>query len=174
MYSYDCYQKRFQNALRCALRGLLYWGKDYIDLSDDLVPGCVKPLPQLMMKTIQGARWRLWDHGSICGGTQCVNTLRPRQNGRHFPDDIFKCILLNENVWIPIQISLEFVPKGPINNIPSLVQIMAWRRSGDKPLSEPMMVSFFTHICVTRPQWVNETKVRNYLRFLSGIWYSLI
>ena len=83
------------------------------------------------------------------------NTLRPRQNGRHFADDIFKCIFLNEYVWIPNKISLKFVPKGPINNIPTLVQIMAWRRSGDKPLSEPMMVSLTTHICVTRPQWVN-------------------
>ena len=82
------------------------------------------------------------------------NTLRPRQKGRHFPDDIFKWIFLNENVWISITISLKFVPKGPINNIPALVQIMAWRRPGDKPLSEPMMVRFPTHICVTRPQWV--------------------
>ena len=72
-----------------------------------------------------------------------------------FADDIFKCISLNENVWIPIKISMKFVPKGPINNIPALVQIMAWRRPGDKPLSEPMMVSSTTHICVTRPQWVN-------------------
>ena len=85
------------------------------------------------------------------------NTLRPRQNGRRFPDVIFKCIFLNENVWISIKISLNFVPKGPINNIPSLVQIMAWRRPGDKPLSEPMMVTLLTHICVTRPQWVNAT-----------------
>ena len=84
------------------------------------------------------------------------NMLRPRQNGRHFPDHIFKCIFLNENVWIPIKISLTFVPKGPINNIPALVQIMAWRRPGDKPLSEPMMVSLPTHICVTRPQWVKK------------------
>ena len=82
------------------------------------------------------------------------NTLRPRQNGRHFADDIFKCIFLNENVWIPTKISLKFFPKGPINNIPALVSIMAWRRPGDKPLSEPMMVSLATHICVTRPQWV--------------------
>ena len=58
----------------------------------------------------------------------CINTLRLRQNRRHFADDIFKCILLNENVWIPNKISLKFVPKGRINNIPSLVQIMAWRR----------------------------------------------
>ena len=83
-----------------------------------------------------------------------VNTLRPRQNGRHFTDDIFKCIFLNENAWISLQISLKFVPKVQINNIPALVQIMAWRRPGDKPLSEPMMVSLLTNICVTRPQWV--------------------
>ena len=80
------------------------------------------------------------------------NTLRPRQNGRHFADDTFKRIFLNENVWNSIKISMKFVLKGPINNIPSLVQIMAWRRPGDKPLSEPMMVSLLTHICVTRPQ----------------------
>ena len=82
-----------------------------------------------------------------------LHTLRPRQNGRHFTDDIFKGIFLNENVWISIKISLKFVPKGPINNIPALVKIIAWRRSGDKPLSEPMMVRLPTHICVTRPQW---------------------
>ena len=81
-----------------------------------------------------------------------VNTLRPRKNGRYFPDDIFKRIFLNENVLISIKISPKFVPMGPINNIPALVQIMAWRRPGDKPLSEPMMVSLLTHICVTWPQ----------------------
>ena len=88
-----------------------------------------------------------------------VNTLRPRQNGRHFADDIFKWIFLNENVWILIKTSLKFVPQGPINNIPALVQIMAWCRPGDKLLSEPMVVSLPTHICVTRPQWVNRTCV---------------
>ena len=88
---------------------------------------------------------------------QRVNTLRPRQNGRYFLDDIFKGIFLNENAWISLKISLKFVPKVRINNIPSLVQIMAWRRPGDNPLSEPMMVILLTHICVTRPQWVNTT-----------------
>ena len=86
-----------------------------------------------------------------------INTLRPSQNGRHFADAIFECIFVNENVWILIEISLKFVPKGPINNIPSLVQIMVWHRPGAKPLSEPMMVSLLTHICVTRPQWVKMT-----------------
>ena len=83
-----------------------------------------------------------------------VNSLRPRRNGRYNADDIFKCIFLKENVWIPTKISLKFVPKGPINNIPALVQIMAWRRPGDKPLSEPMLIFVPTHICVTRSQWV--------------------
>ena len=50
-----------------------------------------------------------------------VNTLRPRQNGRYFADDIFKCIFLKENVWILIKMSLKFVPKGPIIHIPALV-----------------------------------------------------
>ena len=88
-----------------------------------------------------------------------VNALRPWQNGRHFADDIFKCIFLNENVWIPIKLSMKSVAKGPINNIPVLVQIMAWCRPGDKPLSESMMVSLTTHICVTRPQWVKEVGI---------------
>ena len=93
--------------------------------------------------------------GGIYFEVYYFNTLRPRQNGRHFADDISKCIFLNENVWIPVKISLRFVPKGPVNNISALVYIMAWRRSGDKPLSEPMMVILPTHICITRPQWVD-------------------
>ena len=76
-----------------------------------------------------------------------INALGPRQNGRRFADDIFKRIFLNDIVRISIKISLKFVPKGPINNNPTLVQIMAWRRPGDKPLSEPMMVRLPTHIC---------------------------
>ena len=87
-------------------------------------------------------------------------TLRPRQNGRHFTYDTFKRIFLNETFRISIKISLKFVPKGPINNIPALVQVMAWRWSGDKPLSEPVMVILLTHICVTRPQWVNTLKLK--------------
>ena len=80
-----------------------------------------------------------------------LNTLRPRENGRRFADDTFKCIYLNENVWMSIEISPKFIPTVSINNIPALVQIMAWRLPGDKPLSEPMMVRLQTHICVTRP-----------------------
>ena len=57
-------------------------------------------------------------------------------------DDIFKWIFLNENGRIPIQISLKFVPKSPIDNKSALVQVMAWHRTGDKPLPEPMMTQF--------------------------------
>ena len=152
-----------------------------------------------------------------------VNTLRPRQNGRHFTDVIFNCVFWNENVWISIDILLKLVPRdqinhyddvimcaiasqiaslmivystvypgadqskhqssaslafvwgihrGPVNSphkwpvtrkmfpfddvimqFPALVQIMAWRRLGDKPLSKAMLVSLLTQICITR--WVN-------------------
>ena len=72
----------------------------------------------------------------------------------------YNCIFLNENVWISINISLKFVLEGPISNIPIMVQIMAWRRSGDKPLSEPMLVNLLRQICGPRPQWVKSDLVR--------------
>ena len=83
-----------------------------------------------------------------------IKTLRLRQNGSHFPDDIFKYIFLNANVWITIKISLKFVPKGSIDNIPALVQIMAWHRPGYKPLNHWWVI--YWRICVTLPQWVNK------------------
>ena len=110
-------------------------------------------------------------------GVGCINTLRKTRNEQHFADDIFKRIFFNENVWILIKISQKFVPKGSIHNIPALVQIMAWRRPGDKPLSEPMMVSLLTHICITRPQWVNpcyaefiSRNMKTKLHLLSFLW----
>ena len=131
--------------------GLFIWfEKVIISRSNFIRNGCRKDqLMSLLFRKLLCA----WTHF-----TNMFNSLRPRQNGRHFPDDIFIFIFLNENVWISIKISLKFVPKGPINNIPALVQIRAWRRPGDKPLSEPMMVSLPTHICVTRPQWVKTMR----------------
>ena len=93
--------------------------------------------------------------------SRTLNSLRPRQNARHF-----KRISLNENNRISIKISRKFVSRGPINNIPLLVQIKAWRRLGDKPLYEPMVVRLPTHICVTRPQWVNEIPRKQSTTFL--------
>ena len=109
-------------------------------------------------------QWDVTTHpySNFIGGWAKVNILRPRQNGRHFTDDTFKRIFLNKTFRISIKISLKFVPKGPINNISALVQIIAWLRSGDKPLSEPLMVRLLTHICVTRPQWV-QVWMSNYI-----------
>ena len=104
------------------LRGI-YWGPMDCPRKMTVKSKCVSML------------WRHHNHASM--GQPHVNTLRPRQNGRHFTDDIFKRIFLNGNIWIPIKISLTFVPKGSINNDPALVQIMAWRR--------PMMVNLPTH-----------------------------
>ena len=96
-----------------------------------------------------------------------VNTLRPRQDGRYFADDVLKCFFFNENMLISLKIPLKFFPKGPINNISAFVQIMAWRRPGDKPLSEPIIVFIPTHICVTRPQWVKSWCKHGFLGYLS-------
>ena len=57
-------------------------------------------------------------------------------------DSIFKRMFLNKNYRIPIQISRTFIPRVPIDNKPSLVQVMAWRRTGDKPLPEPLLTQF--------------------------------
>ena len=99
------------------------------------------------------------------------NTFRPKQDGRNFPNNIFKYI---------IQISLKYVPMGPINNNPALVQIMAWRQRGDKPLSEPVMVYFgnaYIHLSASMsygifhnlgalppPCWMSGTQ------FTNGLW----
>ena len=79
--------------------------------------------------------WTRWGINLNFLSGRTVNSLRLRRNRHYKADDIFKCIFLKRNVWIPTKISLKFVPKGPINNIPALVQRMAWRRPGDKPLS---------------------------------------
>ena len=59
---------------------------------------------------------------------------------------------MHEDIWIMIDIALKFVPKGHINNIPALVQIMAWHWLGDQPLSETMM-----DLCITGILWGEYT-----------------
>ena len=114
------------------------------------------------LKKLEVSYGKCW---SFCPGPNisyfCLNTLRPSQNGRLITDNTFTRIFLNENNRIFIKISLKFVPKGLINNISALVLIMAWRWPGDKPLSGPMMVRSLTHICITRPQWVNSWRAAN-------------
>ena len=65
---------------------------------------------------------------------QCLNTLRPRQDGCLFADAILKCIFLNLNSWIPYKISWKYVAWRLIDNKPSMVQIMGCRRAGDNPI----------------------------------------
>ena len=57
-------------------------------------------------------------------------------------DDNLKCNFLNENDRIPIRISLKFYPRSPIDNNPALVQVMAWRRTGAKPLPESKLIQY--------------------------------
>ena len=135
--------------------GLVQHYNNYIANVLELLQSCIKPsIYYKSYQTICALLW--WGTGLFCGHHPGLFiTLRPRQNGRHFPDDIFKCLFFNENVWISINISLRCVPKGPVTNIPALVQIIAWRWLGDKRMSEPMVFSLLTHICVTQPQWDN-------------------
>ena len=57
-------------------------------------------------------------------------------------DDNFECIFFNENDRIPIRFSLKFIPRSPIDNKPALIQVMAWRRTGNKPSPEPLLTQF--------------------------------
>ena len=88
--------------------------------------------------------------------TFLFSTLRLRQSGHHLPDDIFKCIFLNENVWISIKILLNFVPNGPVNNNPALLSSV---RSHLREISKEI------------PQWpVTKTILKTiYLRFHSNL-----
>ena len=88
----------------------------------------------------------------LCSGI--LNTLRPRRSGRHFADDIFKCIFWMKMFASP-EISLKFVCQFRIKYVLVLDQIIAWCCPSDKPLSDPMLVSLPTQIWVTRPQWIN-------------------
>ena len=90
------------------------------------------------LKDIACWPWQEESHvGSESGLT--INSSPAGQNGRYFAEDIFKCIFLNKNSWISNKISLQYVPKGPIDNNEALVQIMAWHQTGNMPLSEPMI-----------------------------------
>ena len=77
-------------------------------------------------------------------------TSPPGRNGCVFADDIFRCILVNEKFCISVKDSLNFVSWGSIDNDPALVQIMAWCRIADKPLSEPMLTWFTDEYMGTR------------------------
>ena len=83
-----------------------------------------------------------------------INTLRPKQNGHHFLDDVFKCILVNENIWICIQISQNFVPKFPFNNVPASVHSL---------MSKSLLIFFF-QICLLIVGQHNRQQIRRYIQ----------
>ena len=88
-----------------------------------------------------------------------LRCLQPAHWGRDKMAAISQKTFLNASPWMKMyefRLRLHwslFLGGGPNNNFPALVQIMAWRRPGDKAWSELMMVSLLMHICVTRPQW---------------------
>ena len=67
------------------------------------------------------------------------STLRSEQNVNHFADDIIKCIFLRENICVFILISLKFIPTGPVDDKSSLVQVIDWCATGNKPLTKSML-----------------------------------
>ena len=89
-----------------------------------------------------------------------VNTLRQWQNGRHFVNDIFKCIFLNINVWIPIEISLKFNPGVQLTIFQHWFSQWLGNRCQSHCLNQWWLPSLPTHICFTRPLWVNKIVLR--------------
>ena len=109
-----------------------------------------------------------WRSGMLSFHIQVIS-LRLRWDRRHLAD-IFKCIFLNEKILISIKLSLKFIRNGPINNIPALVQIMAWRRPGDNPLSEPM--AHMSHSAsMSSRDWIHESiRASEWLSFNGLSW----
>ena len=130
-----------------------------LDLALDLERRCITRLQTGTINSADGSCRSIWRFISfiyyLCCSIGSFNILRPRQNGRKVPDEIFKCIFFNEKISIEIKIPLKFVPKGAINSILSLVQIMGRRRPGDNPLSEPMIV-MLQRICIYASLGLNE------------------
>ena len=82
--------------------------------------------------------WKRWAHITLMWAVTFQH-VKVETNGCHFTDDIFKCILFNEHLYILIRIAMKFVSKDSIPNMAVLVQVKAWCQTGDKPLSEPIM-----------------------------------
>ena len=130
--------------IQCSTQFVASWLTSYmstLDLVMNRCRICYKSLPEPVISY----NYNCYKHIE-------AETKWPPFSRRHF-----EMHFLNEIELISIKISLKFVPKGPINNIPALVQIMAWRRPGDKPLPETitLLASLLTYICVARSQWVN-------------------
>ena len=120
------------------------------------------PLPSnnpLHVRTdIVTCTWCIRSRNSVVVSCACVklmifNTLRPRQNGRYIRKRHFQTHFLEWKLLSFVLISVKYVPSCSIINMPALVQMMAWHRTSDKPLSEPSLPA---HICVNRPLSINR------------------
>ena len=117
----------------------------------------------------------LWSHLPNVWGRK-LNTLRQKQNCRKLSDDIFECIFLNTKLTYFYWHFTKVCSQGPIYNIPTLVQTMAWRKPGDKPLSQPVTVTLLMHICVTPPKWMKDAEEscilfhKGWARFCLQLW----
>ena len=67
-----------------------------------------------------------------------VNTLRLLENGEHVVNNIFKCIFFNVDYDNSMEILLQFVPRGPINNMSALVKVIVRCQIGVEQFPEPM------------------------------------
>ena len=103
-----------------------------MDSVNGLAPDGTKPLPEPM----------LTDHHRCLVAFRFYDLPLDKMAAISQPTHSNTLIFVNENFCILIRIPLKFVPEGPINNNPALVQVMAWRRIGDKPLPEPMLSQF--------------------------------
>ena len=87
-------------------------------------------------------KWSLWLTTRIQMRKEGATVLPLDKMAAIWADDNFRSIFLNKNDRISIRISLKFVPRSQIDNKTTLVQVMAWRRTGDKPLPEPNLTQF--------------------------------
>ena len=92
---------------------------------------------------IYGIRYHVRFYWKSC------STLRPRRNGYHAADDF--CNFVNGTSFI---LSLKFVSKGPIDNKPTLAQMMA---GGEQETGHHLNQWWSSSlICVTRTEWVKR------------------
>ena len=90
-----------------------------------------------------------------------LKTLRPRKNGRHFTGDIFKCIFLNENIWIPIKFH---------RNVLLRVQLATFRHYLKR--WELVYRRIYASLRLTESKWMNLRGLKLALYYISVIKYS--
>ena len=141
MYIYICIKANAMRAFRLELckrplSAIHETGTDFPGVSGwSYYRPKTKTTNELVVISVSGFKWP----NPMYVSDISFNTLRPRLTYHHLQTTFSNAFVLNENIWIKIEIPLRFVPKGPLDNYPALVLIMPWRRITDKPLSEPVL-----------------------------------